>query len=218
MTAVSGHRGRFHHRPQDVVGDDGIEIADRLVRGDQVGRLGERAGHRDALALTAGQRVDAPMRELGEARRPDRREGRRAVAGAEPPQHARQHRRVAQPSAQHVAQHRRALDQLKLLEHGGVAAPEGAAPRGSGESRGSVHRHRALARRDQALNRAQQGCLARSAGADHRQPFPRRHRERVDGKRGVFARRVADPEAGYADRFPCHLINPYFLAIAATPS
>ena len=83
----------------------GVEIAHRLVGGDEVRRLGERPRHRDPLALTARQRVDAPVREREEARRLDGGKRRRAVVGAEPPQHAPHYRRVAQPAAEHVAQH-----------------------------------------------------------------------------------------------------------------
>ena len=95
----------------------GIERGRGLVGEQQLRLLHHGARDAHALALAAGQRVGAAMRE---AREPDDVEQLERLADVvrrelAPPRAPRRH--VAQPARQQVLHHRQALDEVVLLEH-----------------------------------------------------------------------------------------------------
>ena len=115
----------------------GIERRRGLVGEQQLGLLHDGARDADTLALAAGQRVGAAVRE---AREPDHVEELERLADVvlgklAPP--CAPGRYVAEPPAEEVLHHRQALHEVVLLEHHADVAARLAKP-------GSVELHEVL--------------------------------------------------------------------------
>ena len=166
-------------RIHDDLGVARVERRDGLVRQDQLRLLHQRAGDRDALLLSAGQRV-GPLRgqschvELVECR-----EGDGAILLAPQLEQRLQGADMAETAHQHVGQHIETAGQVELLEDHRATCPP-FAQRTAAQVR---HVHvaepdRALRRIVQPVDHAQQGRLAGAGAADHAHELTGRDLER----------------------------------------
>src|SRR6266851_2703984 len=143
---------------------DRIERGERLVEEQRVGLGRERPGHRDALALTAGERSGGPAGQMRDLERLEDRQ--RALAPA----------RAGEPES-HIVEHRQVRKERRVLRHVTEAPSLGREvdPGGGIEQYPAAHRDAPGGGAQEVQDLPQHAGLARSIGTrQHERTFGQR--------------------------------------------